>query len=127
MRGHEDDFRRAGAGLAAVGLGGRSYARAFREETGIDFPLLVDEERRAYRAAGLKKANVLHLLRPDNARSRARARAAGQRQHRLGKDPLQLGGSFVFGPGDVDLYAHLSETFGDNAPIEDLLRAVAGR
>lgn len=127
MRGHEESFRAAGAGLAAVGLGDRHYARAFREETGIGFPLLVDEERRAYRAAGLKRASVLHLLRSDNARSRARARAAGQRQHRLGKDPFQLGASFVFGPGDADLYAHLSETFGDNAPVEDLLRAVAGR
>lgn len=127
MRGHEEGFRKTGAGLAAVGLGDRRYARAFREETGIGFPLLVDEERRAYRAAGLRKASLLHLLRSDNARSRARARSAGQRQHRLGKDPFQLGGSFVFGPGDVDLYAHLSETFGDNAPVEDLLRAVAGR
>jgi hypothetical protein len=127
LRGHEDDFRRAGAGLAAVGLGDRRYAGAFREETGIGFPLLVDEGRRAYRAAGLKKASVLHLLRSDNARARAHARAAGHRQRRLGKDPFQLGASFVFGPGDVDLYAHLSETFGDNAPVEDLLRAVAGR
>ena len=127
MRGHEEDFREAGAALAAVGLGDRLYARAFREQTGIGFPLLVDEERRAYRAAGLRKASLLHLLRSDNARARARAQAAGHRQRRMGKDPFQLGASFVFGPGDADLYAHLSETFGDNAPVEDLLRAVAGR
>jgi hypothetical protein len=127
LRGHEEDFREAGAALAAVGLGDRLYARAFREQTGIGFPLLVDEERRAYRAAGLRKASLLHLLRSDNARARARAQAAGHRQRRMGKDPFQLGASFVFGPGDADLYAHLSETFGDNAPVEDLLRAVAGR
>lgn len=126
MRGHEERFRQAGIALAAVGLGDRHYARLFREETGIGFPLLVDEERRAYRVAGLRKASLLHLLRPDNARSRARASASGHRQRRLGKDPFQLGGSFVFAPGNVDLYAHLSETFGDNAPVEELL-AAAGR
>jgi hypothetical protein len=123
LRGHEERFHRAGATLAAVGLGDRHYARRFRDEAGIGFPLLVDEERRAYRAAGLRKASLLHVLRPENARARARARAAGHRQRRLGQDPFQLGGSFVFAPGNVDLYAHLSETFGDNAPVEDLLHA----
>ena len=98
-------------------MGDREYARAFREETGITFPLLIDEERRAYRAVGLRKANILHLLRKDNAEARARAKAGGHRQHRLGQNPFQLGGSFVFGPGNVDLFAHVSQTFGDNAPV----------
>ena len=110
--------------LAAVGLGDANYARLFREETGITFPLLIDAERQAYRAAELRKANIFHLLRGDNARARKRAKAAGHRQHKLGKDPFQLGASFIFGPGDVDRFVHLSKTFGDNAPIEDLLRAL---
>ena len=42
-----------------------------------------------------------------------------------GKNPFQLGGSFVFGPGDVDRYAHFSETFGDNADMRELLAAIA--
>ena len=46
MRAHEEEIAGAGAGLAAVGLGGRDYAARFRAETGIGFPLLVDEERR---------------------------------------------------------------------------------
>lgn len=127
MRAHEEDFRRAGAALAAVGLGGFHYARAFREESGIGFPLLVDSDREAYRAAGLETAPLTHVLRKDNRRARARARAAGHSQHRLGKDPLQLGGSFVFAPGDRDLFVHRSETFGDNAPVEALLAAVSGK
>jgi hypothetical protein len=126
LRAHEPTFREAGIRLAAIGLGDRRHARAFREETGIAFPLLVDADRRAYRAAGLRRAHLWHLFRPDNFAARRRARAAGQRQHRLGKDPFQLGGSFVFGPGDVELYGHVSRTFGDTAPVADLL-AAAGR
>ncbi|MFI5059168.1 MAG: AhpC/TSA family protein [Candidatus Acidiferrales bacterium] len=106
-------------------MGDRRYASVFREETGIIFPLLIDEERRAYRAAGLGSANLLHLLRGDNAASRKRARAAGHHQHKLGKNPFQLGGSFVFGPGDVDRFAHISETFGDNASPDALLSALS--
>lgn len=121
MREHEDEFRAKGAKLAAIGLGDARYAGLFREETGIKFPLLIDEDRLAYRAAGLKSANLLHLFRPDNAVARKRAQAGGFRQHKLGQNPFQLGGSFVFGPGNVDRYAHLSKTFGDNATIDALL------
>ena len=124
MREHEHEFRKKGATLAAIGLGDSYYARQFREETGITFPLLIDENRQAYRAANLKKASLLHLLRADHAAARKRAKAAGHRQHKLGKNPFQLGGSFVFGPGNVDRFAHLSQTFGDNASPETLLRAL---
>ncbi len=124
MRDHEDEISQAGARVAAVGLGDAYYASAFKDETGIAFPLLVDDRRQAYRAVGLKQASVLHMARLDNVRAGKRAAAGGHRQHRLGKNPFQLGGSFVFGPGDVDLFAHVSETFGDNASPADLVAAL---
>ncbi len=125
MREHEAAFRQKGARLAAIGLGDAHYARLFRQETGIGFPLLIDEQRQAYRVAGLRRAHLLHLFRRDNFAARTRARAAGHRQHKLGQNPFQLGGSFVFAPGNRDLYAHLSRTFGDNASPADLLAALA--
>src|ERR1700690_3132613 len=54
LRDHEPVFRNKGASLAAIGLGDLRYAQIFRDESGITFPLLVDERRRAYRAAGLR-------------------------------------------------------------------------
>jgi hypothetical protein len=124
LRDREAELRARGARVAAVGLGDAGYARAFREESGITFPLLVDADRNAYRAAGLGSASLLHVLRPDNVRAGLRARAAGHRQRRKGPHPFQLGGSFVFGPGDVDRFAHVSRTFGDNAPVAALLAAL---
>lgn len=124
LRDHEGEIRARGARLVAIGLGDRAYARAFRDETGIAFPLLVDEARAAYRAAGLGSASLLHLLRRDNAVARRRARAAGHRQHRTGRHPFQLGGSLVLGPGDVDRFVHASRTFGDTAPLRDLIAAL---
>ena len=124
MREHQERIEAAGASVAAVGLGDQRYAAAFEEEVGIRFPLLVDAERRAYRAVGLKQGSLLHLLRSDNAAARRRASGAGHRQQRLGRNPFQLGGSFVFGPGDVDRFAHVSGTFGDNASVADLLAAL---
>jgi peroxiredoxin len=124
LREHEQSFRDKGAALAAIGLGDRNFARMFREETDITFPLLIDETLQAYRVAELKSANLLHLLRSDNAAARKRARSGGHRQHKLGQNPFQLGGSFVIGPGNVDRFAHLSQTFGDNATVSALLEAL---
>jgi hypothetical protein len=124
LREHEQAFRDKGASLAAIGLGDRHYARIFREETGIAFPLLIDEQRRTYTIANLRSANLLHLARRDNFESRNRARAAGHHQHKLGQNPFQLGGSFIFAPGNIDRFAHLSKTFGDNATPATLLAAL---
>lgn len=124
MRDREGELRARGARLAVIGLGDPAFARAFRDESGITFPLLVDADRAAYRAASLRSASLLHLLRPDNLLAGARALATGHRQGRRGLDPFQLGGSFVFGPGNVDRYLHVSQTFSDNAPVSALLAAL---
>jgi peroxiredoxin len=124
LREHEQAFKEKRARLAAIGLGDQHYARLFREDTGITFPLLVDAQREAYRVAGLGSGNLLHILRGDNKAARKLANAAGFRQYGLGKNPFQLGGSFVFGPGNVDRFAHLSQTFGDNASVAALLSAL---
>jgi peroxiredoxin len=124
LREHEGEFKRQGASLAAIGLGDFNYARLFRDETGITFPLLVDTEKKAYKALQLKSGNIFHILRRDNSEARARAKAAGFKQHRLGKDPFQLGASFVFAPGNRDLLIHLNRTFGDDADPQELLSAL---
>jgi hypothetical protein len=124
LREHQQSFREKRAALAAISLGDAHYARIFQQETGIDFPLLIDEHRQTYEIANLKSANVFHLFRGDNFQSRKRARAAGHHQHKLGRNPFQLGGTFIFGPGNIDRFAHLSQTFGDNAPPATLLAAL---
>jgi hypothetical protein len=127
LRDHQQSFREKRASLAAISLGDQNYARIFQQETGIDFPLLIDEHCQTYQIANLGVANVLHLFRGDNFKSRARARAAGHQQHKLGRNPFQLGGTFIFGPGNVDRFAHLSQTFGDNASPATLLAALDPR
>jgi len=124
LREHQQAFLAKNASLAAISLGDQNYARLFQQETGIDFPLLIDEHSQTYKLANLPKANLLHLLRSDNFQSRKRASSAGHHQHKLGRDPFQLGGTFIFGPGNIDRFAHLSQTFGDNASPQILLAAL---
>jgi AhpC/TSA antioxidant enzyme len=124
LRDREKGFHLKGASLAAVSLGDMAHAKIFRDDAGITFPLLVDEDRVAYRAIELGVGSVLSIFRPSNFQAGTRALAAGHRQHKLGKNPFQLGGSFIFGPGNTDIYAHANETFGDNAPVAGLLAAL---
>ncbi len=124
LREREKGFQLKGARLAAVSLGDMDYARIFRADVGITFPLLVDLDRVTYNALDLGVGSVLHIFRSENWQARARVKAAGVRQHKLGKNPFQLGGSFIFAPGNVDIFAHANETFADNAPMADLLAAL---
>jgi hypothetical protein len=124
LREREKGFQLKGARIAAVSLGDMEYARIFRQDAGITFPLLVDTDRVAYRAIDLGVGSIFSIFSAVNREARTRASAAGHRQHRLGKNPFQLGGSFLFAPGNVDLYAHVNQTFGDNAPVADLLAAL---
>ncbi len=125
MREHQSEFDALGTRLAAIGLGDANYARMFRESSGISFPLLIDEERAAYRAIGLRSGNLLHLFKKENAAARARAREAGFKQERMGRHPFQLGGSLVFASGGKELFLHRSHSFGDNASIAELLGALS--
>ncbi len=124
LREREKGFQLKGARIAAVGLGDLEYARLFRLETGITFPLLIDADRIAYRAVELGGGSIFQILNAVNRTARARAQEGGHKQHKLGKNPFQLGGSFVFAPGNLDIYAHVSSTFGDNASMADLLAAL---
>ena len=126
MRDHADEIRALGATPAAIGTGKPFWARAFRDEAGIDFPLLVDPDLAAYRAAGLGRGSLLATLDPRLGIATAKAFAGGHRQRRTGSEPLQLGGSFVFAPGDRELFAHVSRGFADNAPVAELVEVVRG-
>lgn len=104
----------------------RHYARRFREDSGITFPLLVNEKRETYRVAGLRSGNLLHILRSENKAARKLARVTDHRQGRAGENPFQLSGSFVFGLGNVDHFTHLTETSGNSASLAALPAALPG-
>ena len=96
----------------------------FVRRRALRFRSLWTKESIAYRAIELPKTTFFGLFRRENFAARSRARAAGHRQHKLGKDPFQLGASFVFGPGNADLFTHLSAFTGDNAPMASLISAL---
>jgi len=123
LRDRVGEIRARGAELAIVGNGAASFAAAFREDQGIDGPLLVDPELRAYRAAGLRRGRV-ELLSPRLVGNALRAFRGGYRQQGVQGDPWQLGGVFAIRPGGALVYRHLSREAGDHPPVDEILAAL---
>ncbi len=105
-------------------MGWPAAAAAFREEQGIPFPLLVDQERKTYRALDIKRASLFNVAGPHLWGRAVGNILSGKRQSRPRQDALQLGGAVVVAPGGRLIYEHRAVTSADNAPTSELLAAV---
>ncbi|HEY4396099.1 MAG TPA: AhpC/TSA family protein [Acidimicrobiia bacterium] len=125
LRGSYEDIRRRGADVVAVGTGSVRHASAFVADEDIPFPVLVDDDARAARAASVRRVGFFRLL--TDRRSRAgtkRARAAGHRIHKAGRRVTQLGATFVIGPGAQVRYEHLDDHSADHASLDEVLASL---
>jgi AhpC/TSA antioxidant enzyme len=89
---------------------------------GLDrpWPVLVDLDRVAYRAWGLRRATLRTVwLDPGVWARYTRLLLGGQRLRRRGRDTLQLGGDFVVDPDGVITWARPQR--GDDRPLVDVL------
>jgi AhpC/TSA antioxidant enzyme len=119
------EFKAAGVGLVLIGQATPRHAAQFRRRQGIQLPVLADEQRISYRAAGAKMANVSELFGP---RSVSKGLIAGARSGRIQTKTIgnaaQLGGSLVVRPDGEVAWSHMSDHAGDNAPPDEILAAV---
>ncbi|HEX8790442.1 MAG TPA: peroxiredoxin-like family protein [Polyangiaceae bacterium] len=116
-------IREAGAELVVVGNGSPEFARAFRDELGLDGPLYTDPTLRTYALAGFKRG-VLATFSPKGVVHAARAMRKGFRQTARRGDALQQGGLLVVDRSGRILYAHRDSEAGDLAPNEEVLAAL---
>ncbi len=124
VRDRYEDILATGAGVTAIGTGGRRYAQAFVEDERVPFQVLLDEDGTAAEIAGTKKLGVGAIVSPSAWASAARSVAKGHRQRRTGRRPFQLGATLVIGPGNVVHYADYEDFAGDHADIDEVLSAI---
>jgi peroxiredoxin len=121
-----DRFEAAGVNLVLIGQLTPRHAAHFRRRQEIELPVLADEDRASYRAAGAKVATFGELLGPKVvAKGLVTARQTGQRQGKTLGHPAQLGGAIVIAPGGDVVWSHMAQDAGDNASPEEILAAVA--
>jgi peroxiredoxin len=124
VRDRYEEFVEAGVGVTAIGTGGKRYARAFIEDEGVPFPVLLDEDGAAADIVGTKTLGVGTMLKPSAYVAGLRSVARGHRQHKTGRRPTQLGATLVIGPGNQLLYEDYEDHAGDHADIDDVLAAL---
>jgi hypothetical protein len=125
LRERYDEIQGLGGEVVAVGTGNRAYAEAFVRDEHVPFPVVVDDDGDAARAAGVEKVSFFKLiLNPRSWAGNRRARRSGHKIHKPGGRVTQLGATFVVGPGPRVRYEHLDEHSADHAPIDDVIGAL---
>jgi peroxiredoxin len=124
LRDHDAEIEAAGVDLAAVGTGDIAYARQFKAERSIDFPLLVDDDLRSYRVIGTGRLSLGSVLSPPSVASGVRLLARGRLQGRSGRHPTVLGASHVIRPDGSVPFAWVNSRLEDEAPLAELLAAI---
>ena len=109
-------FEKAGARLVLIGQATPRQAAHFRRRRGIDLPVLADEKRASYKAAGAKIATLDELLGPKVvAKGFLTALRSRQPQGRTIGHPAQLGGAMIVRTDGSVAWSHMSEDVSDNA------------
>ena len=126
MNRAREDFEAAGVGLVLIGQATPRNAAHFRRRFELELPVLADEDRSSYRAAGAKVATVGELLGPKSVTKgighSVKSRGA-LRQGKIIGHPAQLGGAMIVTPDGAVAWSHMSEDASDNAANEELLAA----
>jgi hypothetical protein len=120
------DFDAEGVGLVLIGQKTPRHAAEFRRRLGIELPILADEQRDTYKAAGARMGRLGELLGPRSvvAGIASSFRSRGKiRQGRVIGSAAQLGGALVIAPGGRIVWSHKSENAADSASPEELLEA----
>jgi peroxiredoxin len=123
-RAHKD-FEAAGADLVLIGQLTPRHAAHFRRRQQIDVPVLADEHRKSYKAAGAKVGNLNDLLGPKVvAKGALTTLRTGKLQGRTLGHPAQLGGAMVIAPPGEIVWSHMAKDASDNASPKEILSAL---
>lgn len=122
MREREGELRERGIAIVLVSFAPPPLASRWQSETGFDWPILLDPERRLYRSFGLA-APILTAWHPKMFLYYLRLLLRGRRLMPVRQNPYQLGGDFLLDAQGVFLLAHRSRDPLDRPRLEEIFAA----
>lgn len=126
MREHREEFSRIGLKVVIITFESDFFARSYEAESGLDWPLLVDREREAYRYYDMLRASFWDLWGPSSWRAYLRELGKGGKLRPASDDIHQRGGDVLIDPGGVVRLHHVGEGPADRPSVEAILARVAG-
>ena len=118
-----EELDRLGVQTLVVTFEGREAAREYLDETGLVWPLLVDTDRRLYRAYHMQKARLRHLWGFATIRAYGREALRGRFPRIPRADSVQQGGNVLIDPAGLVRYHHVGSGPADRPTVATVLVA----
>ena len=100
------------------------FARSYVQETGLKWPLLVDDKREAYRAYDMLEAGFWDIWGPKTVWAYLKELAHGRFPKRSEGDVSQRGGNVLIDPAGLVRFHHIGQGPGDRPSADVLLQVL---
>jgi alkyl hydroperoxide reductase subunit AhpC len=124
LRQQASEWDRRGAAVAVVTFEQAWRARAYVEETGLPWPLLMDPQRSLFQAYGMERGTAGEVMGWASCKAYLGLLVRGRRLRRPTDDVYQLGGDVLIDPQGIVRLHHIGRGPADRPAVSQLLAAV---
>lgn len=122
MRQHERLFDAKNVAVVVVSFEAPVHVQQYLRDSGMHWPVLIDERRELYRAYGMTRAPTRKIWSLGTIRAYAGLMRRGKRMRRATGDVRQRGGDVLIDPDQRIRYLHVGDTPADRPSVATLLR-----
>lgn len=124
MRDQEAELDRLNLKVVVVTFENDYFARQYVGENGLQWPVLIDESREAYRYYDMLTASFLDLWGPRSWWVYGKELLKGQKLHKATNDVHQRGGDVLIDPDGVVRLHHVGHGPADRPAVGEILTVV---
>ncbi len=121
MRQHDQWLVERDVAVCVVTFDADFMARAYIQETGLEWPLLVDAERSLYRGYGMERGSVWDIYGPSAIGVYLKLMLRGRSLRSPGRDVHQLGGDVLIDPEGLVRLHHVGAGPADRPEAGEIL------
>ncbi len=124
MQEQEQALEELGVKTAVVTFEAGFMAKAYVEDTGLKWPLLVDEDRTLYHGYGMLTAGIRELIGPATLWLYLKEALRGRLPKKSTGDVSQRGGDVLIDPDGTVRLHYIGRTPADRPEVESILKIV---
>jgi peroxiredoxin len=125
LRERSSDLLSSNIKVVVISFEAGFLARQYLAETGLEWPLLVDEKRELYRAYGMLDAGFLDIWGPATWLVYFREILRGRLPRKSSGDIRQRGGDVLIDPEGIVRLHHVGSGPADRPGVDAILRTVS--
>jgi hypothetical protein len=123
LQQHQRELEELGIRIAVVTFETAASVRAYIADTGIAWPVLLDQDRTLYRAYGMDRGRLRDIWGIRTWLAYAKELARGRLPRYSGADTRQLGGDVLIDPAGIVRFHHVGTGPADRPAVAAILEA----